>query len=760
MTENFILPLLVLLPMVFAAAAWLIYNKSKDSAGYLTVIAAAAEAAAVIYLCLTGGLGAEFRAENLCLMGISFKLTGFGMVYCVLTSFAWLTTALFSKEYMSHSTNCGRYWFFNLTTLGASMGIFLAADLYTTFIFFEIMSLTSFVMVVHEETEKAISAANTYLAVAIIGGLASLMGLFLLQYSLGTLGIDEIYGAVQAYTAAGGSNGVLYTAGSCLLFGFGAKAGMFPIHSWLPRAYTAAPAPATALLSSILSKTGVLGIIVISCNVFRYDPKWGAAVLTLGTITMVLGAVLALLSANLKRTIAYSSMSQIGFILVGISMIGFLGEESALAARGVILHMVNHSLFKLLLFMIAGVVYMDLHKLDLNDIRGFGRGKPLLNAAYLTGALGIAGVPLLSGYVSKTLLHESIVEYIEILRGSGASVLGFQLIEWLFLLSGGITLAYMIKLYVVLFVEKPLKAHHHKPDGARYMGILSTFAICAVAVAFPVMGLFPGFSMDKISDLAAPFLSGGELSHAVHYFTLKNFSGAGISIALGTLIYFFIVRKLLIRKDAAGNRIYVNLMAEKQDLEYVFYRPLFLKWLPEIFGRLMAVFAENRLLRIIFGKAANEKINAVPGETRALKPMSMGVFGIADNIACLLAEPETSRIMRPLGIGIIGLLDTVSCFFSDSLDAGILLLRKTAFRELRLKADDEGEHIIAARAGALFDGIWKNGYKGKSYREVFINADMTAHRMSRRIKRNLSFALLMSTIGVCAFFIYLMFTYM
>jgi len=733
MTENFILPLLVLLPMIFAAAAWIIYYKSKDAAGYLAVIAAAAEGAAVIYICLTGGPGTEFRAENLCLMGISFRLTGFGMVYCVLTASAWLMTTLFSKEYMSHCTNCGRYWFFFLMTLGASMGIFLAADLYTTFIFFEIMSFTSFVWVVHEETEKAISAANTYLAVAVIGGLVSLMGIFLLQHSLGTLSMDEIYGAAQAYIASGGNRGVLYAAGSCLLFGFGAKAGMFPIHIWLPRAYTAAPAPATALLSSILSKTGVLGIIVISCNVFRYDPNWGAVILILGTITMVLGAVLALLSVDLKRTLACSSMSQIGFILVGIGMIGFLGEESALAARGVALHMVNHSLFKLLLFMIAGVVYMDLRKFDLNDIRGFGRGKPLLNAAYLTGALGIAGVPLLSGYVSKTLLHESIVEYIEILHSAGSSAFGFQLIEWLFLLSGGITLAYMTKLYVVLFVEKPLKPHHPKPARARYMGILSTFAICATAVIFPVMGLFPGFTMDKIASLAAPFLSGGKLSHAIHYFTLANLGGAWISIALGALIYFFIVRKLLIKKDAAGNRTYVSLMPEKLDLEYVFYRPLLLKWLPEVFGRLMSVFAENRLFRAAGGHIIKGRATAVPGENRALIPISMGLFDIAD---------------------------AISCFASDLLDAGILLLRNTAYRELRLKADDESERIPAARAGALLDGIWKNGYKGKSYREMLINADMTVYRMSRRIKRNLSFALLMSTIGICAFFIYLLFTYM
>ena len=140
----------------------------------------------------------------------------------------------------------------------------------------------------------------------------------------------------------------------------------------------------------------------------------------LAAVTMFLGAVLALFSVDLKRTLACSSMSQIGFILTGISMMCLLGEENALAARGTLLHMANHSLIKLCLFMCAGCVYMNVHSLSLNDIRGFGRKKPLLFISFLMGALGIGGIPLWNGYVSKTLIHESIVEYAEILAEKGA----------------------------------------------------------------------------------------------------------------------------------------------------------------------------------------------------------------------------------------------------------------------------------------------------------------------------------------------------
>ena len=243
-----------------------------------------------------------------------------------------------------------------------------------------------------------------------------------------------------------------------MLFGFGAKAGAFPLHIWLPKAHPVAPAPASALLSGILTKAGMFGILILTSYLFLWDSLWGGMILAIGVCTMVVGAVLALFSVDLKRTLACSSVSQIGFILVGVGMSALLGEENALAVRGSILHMVNHSLIKLALFMAAGVVFMNVHKLNLNEIQGFGRKKPLLNYIFLMGALGIGGIPLWNGYISKTLIHESIVEYAELLR-EGAAVCIFSAeamrgIEWAFLASGGLTVAYMTKLYVALFIEK------------------------------------------------------------------------------------------------------------------------------------------------------------------------------------------------------------------------------------------------------------------------------------------------------------------
>ena len=244
-----------------------------------------------------------------------------------------------------------------------------------------------------------------------------------------------------------------YVIGVLILFGFAAKAGLFPLHIWLPNAYTVAPAPSSALLSCLLTKTGVFGTIIVSCKLFLHDAAWGQIILILGIITMVLGAVLAVFSVNLKRTLACSSMSQIGFIIIAIGMQGLLGEHNALAASGTLLHFLNHSLFKLLLFLGAGVIFMNLRELNLNKIRGYGKDKPLLKLIFLMPILGIGGIPLWNGYISKTLIHESMVEYIEVLKEAGQSIAFMKGAEILFLFSGGLTLAYMTKIFVCIFLE-------------------------------------------------------------------------------------------------------------------------------------------------------------------------------------------------------------------------------------------------------------------------------------------------------------------
>lgn len=577
METNLILAFLVFYPIGGALISYIIGRFHKTARDYFADFIVVSEFAVVLYLFC------NFDSSRLltCTIdyfagfGLHFTLDGFRSVYILVAAVMWMMTTIFSREYFKHYHNRNRYYLFMLLTFGATMGVFLSADLYTTFIFFEMMSFTSYVWVAHDEKKASMRAAETYLAVAVIGGMVMLMGLFLLYHTLGSLEIASFLKLAEACE----DKTMLYVAGACITVGFGAKAGAFPLHIWLPKAHPVAPAPASALLSGILTKSGIFGMLVVSCNLLYGDEGWGRVILLLGTITMFGGALLALFSVDLKRTLACSSMSQIGFIMVGIGMQGLLGEENALAARGTILHMANHSLIKLVLFMAAGVVFMNIHKLNLNEIRGFGRKKPLLNFIFLMGALGIGGIPLWNGYVSKTLLHESIVEYTNLCaEGIAAgvfSVTGMKVIEWIFLISGGLTVAYMTKLYVAVFVEKNENPQEQKrfDEMKQYMNVQSKAVLTVSALLLPLMGFLPGIVMDFIADRGVSLMNGGILEESIHYFSLTNLKGAVISVVIGGVLYGLVVRPLLMKKTEAG-REYVNRWPSKLDLEDYFYRPL------------------------------------------------------------------------------------------------------------------------------------------------------------------------------------------
>ena len=610
---------------------------------------------------MTGERVMTMAIPGICGFGLHFQLDGFRLIYTCMAVLMWTVSGVFSGEYMAHYEKRRRYYLFFWITFLATVGVFLSEDLYTTFIFFEIMSLTSYVWVAFDERKESLKAAETYLAVAVIGGMVMLMGLFLLYDMLGTLKISELQ-AAAARAVQEGRQGRLYAAGLLLLFGFGAKAGCFPLHIWLPKAHPVAPAPASALLSGILTKTGIFGVIVVSCRLFGGDGAWGLLIFLLGLVTMFLGALLAMFSINLKKTLACSSVSQIGFILVGVGMCGLLtaaGENPAIAARGTFLHMVNHSLFKLVLFLCAGVVYMDLHELDLNKIRGFGKGKPFLAFCFLMGALGIGGIPGWSGYVSKTLLHESIVGYQELVAeglaaaggasgvglaaaggasgvglaaSGGASSIGlaagsltgplsgtslvvsrltgspifWTFAEWVFLLTGGMTVSYMLKLSVALFVEEDpgLKDRFTSMNG-HYMRMASKAVLLIPAILILGMGLTPSLTMDRLADMGQGFFLAGGMEHKVHYFAMANLKGGLISIGIGCLLYLLVIRKLLMaqapqmqtgkaarsggtkKAGGAGQACYVDRWPQFLDLETMLYRPILQALLPNVCGTVL-----------------------------------------------------------------------------------------------------------------------------------------------------------------------------
>ena len=553
---------LVFSPFIGALIAYILGRRNEKARDCFAIVLTALELVLAVVLAFVHSGGTFLQVSGFLVTGLSFEVNGFKAAYAVITALMWAGTTLFAPEYFRHEKEgLERYWMFILLTLGATEGVMLSGDLMTTFIFFEILSFTSFTWVIHEQTKEAVKAGYTYLFIAVFGGLVLFMGLALLYYETGTLSYADLKAAVDACP----DRGMILAAGICVLLGFGAKAGMFPLHVWLPKAHPVAPSPASALLSGILTKVGIYGILMITLHALVEDYVFGSIILIAGMITMLLGAVLGVFSVNLKRTLACSSMSQIGFILTGVGMLILLSaagseEGYAIALPGLLLHMVNHSIIKLTLFMCAGVVVMNLHKLNLDEIRGWGRKKNKLKIAFALGALGISGVPLMNGYMSKTLLHEGIVEGIHLLEGISGYL---KAAEWIFLVSGGLTFCYMLKLFICIFVEEnkdPVLQQKYDMPGA-YMNLTSTIAILGSSIFCLLLG------QPLISTRLGAFMSGN--SHILHFkaFTLTNLKGGAISLCIGGILYLVAVRGLL-KKDGR----YKDYWPKWLDLEDLVYR--------------------------------------------------------------------------------------------------------------------------------------------------------------------------------------------
>jgi len=631
--------LLVFWPIIGAVLCYIIGRRSKVGRDYFAIFVTVSTFLGMVAMAFLASNQVPPYFEWRAFMGfrIYFRLDGFRAVYGVITAFMWMMTTLFSKEYFAHYRN--RYYFFSLITFGGTMGVFLSADLITTFLFFEVMSMASYVLVIHDEKRATIEAARTYMAVAVIGGLALLFGVFLLSHNLGTTEIAVLHTAVQNFD---GNMGTIYLAAAFMMVGFGGKAGMYPLHIWLPNAHPVAPAPASALLSGVLTKTGVFGIIIIGSIVFNQQFNWGFVMLNIGVVGMFTGAMLALFSTDLKRTLAYSSVSQIGFILLGVGMQGILSDYyNSMPIHGTLLHMVNHSLIKLLLFMAAGVVVLNVHQLDLNKIRGFGRGKPLFTFVFLVGVLTIIGVPFFSGYVSKTLLHESLVYHIWLFPDNSGWSGYFQLIEGIFTLTGGLTTAYMIKLFVCICLEKnQFNQKKLSKTNGRYMTRLSGGVLLVCALLLPILGVAPYAFMVPIGTAGQEFMMRFYPPYEIDFLAWINLRGALMSLLIGVIIYTFIVRVCLMSRDEQGRWIYINIWPDSVDIEKRIYRPVLLKILPfagALFARIAASIVPAVTSRLYAGFAAFRLF----WQTETAKPPEPGMLDIAQDFTTRISHvPE------------------------------------------------------------------------------------------------------------------------
>jgi hydrogenase-4 component B len=375
-------------------------------------------------------------------------------VICGLALVASIYSLAYVREYAGRGV--GAMGFFTLSFVASMVMVVTCDDAFWFIVFFEMMSLASYFLVIFDQNEEAVSAGFLYFLVAHAGSVAIMAAFFLMANAAGSFEFAD-------FRAHRPSELVASIAFVLALLGFGAKAGMIPLHIWLPRAHPAAPSHASALMSGVMIKIGIFGIVKVGIDLLGGTVAWwGLLVLALGAISSVLGVIYALAEHDIKKLLAYHSVENIGIIMLGVGtgMIGLAEGRPLVAVLGLmagLYHLVNHAVFKGLLFLGAGSVIYRVHTKDMEEMGGLGRTMPWTSMSFLIGALAISAIPPLNGFVSEWYTYQSL--FVAALDGTFAVRFATPIAATLLALTGALAVMCFVKAYGVVFSGAPRSRH-------------------------------------------------------------------------------------------------------------------------------------------------------------------------------------------------------------------------------------------------------------------------------------------------------------
>ena len=521
-----LLVILMAIPLLGALLLFLMRDKSINIP-FIT--------SSIVLLLAIFGLKEVFQGQTLTYaIGMSgpfimkFNADSLSAIFVILSAFLWFVISIYSPKYMEHEGKAFSFQLCTLLTLFAVLGIFLAGDMLTMLLFFEVMTISSYFWVIHRWNKEAIRAGYFYLFFSIVGGLLVALGIVMMGAAtdiLPTIGSGMV----------SPSNPTLFSWSiAILIVGFGIKAGMVPLHLWLPHAHSVAPTPGSALLSGLIIKVGAYGLIRVG-EFAGWGVKLGLGVshlasglIILGSLTMLLGVLAALIQSNAKKLLAYHSISQMGYIILGLGVGLYLGSEGGFGLSGSIYHIINHALFKVALFLGVGVIYIHTGETDLYKLGGLWKRFPVTAILMLLAVLGITGAPGLNGYASKSLLHHGV---------SLAAEVGPNWILWverLFLLVGVGTAASFSKLYYLMFLGKPtkLKVSEGKSPSLQ-------IAMALIAIVMLGIGIKPEFLLNVAIVPAVKSLGMEGISQSLiglYFWHFKDILDMVITLVLGMIV--------------------------------------------------------------------------------------------------------------------------------------------------------------------------------------------------------------------------------
>lgn len=420
-------------------------------------------------------------ADNLTL---GFTADSVAKFFCVIVTVAWLLVTVYASVYMKHEKNEERFFLFSFLTEGAMLGSAFSNSLVAMYVFYELVTLFSMPLVLHSLSKESVSAAKKYLYYSIAGAFMALFGIFVIGTSADTL--EFVAGGTIATASP-----LILTAVFVMCLGFGAKAGLFPLHGWLPTAHPVAPAPASALLSGIIAKAGVLAIIRTVFFTVGADNLVGTwvqtALLILALLTVLMGSMMAYREKVFKKRLAYSTVSQISYVLCGL----FLFTEAG--AEGALWQIVFHAVVKVGLFLCAGAVIFLYGKTKVEELNGMGKKMPVTFVCFTILSLSLIGIPPTGGFFSKWYLATASLEA----GGIGALT---WVIPVILLVSALLTAAYLLDISIRAFFKPEPQDDSIKP-------VKEPKTMIAVLIILAVVALLGGVFATQTGNIISAVVS-------------------------------------------------------------------------------------------------------------------------------------------------------------------------------------------------------------------------------------------------------------
>ncbi|AFJ48509.1 hydrogenase 4 subunit B [Shimwellia blattae] len=416
------------------------------------------------------------------------------MVISLLVVICSLYSIAYVREY--EGRGAGSMGFFMNLFIASMVGLVVMDNAFYFIILFEAMSLASWFLVISEQDKESVSAGLLYFFIAHAGSVLIMIAFFLMWRESGSLDFDSFR---RLHLSPAMASVVFLLA----FFGFGAKAGMLPLHSWLPRAHPAAPSHASALMSGVMVKIGIFGIIKVGIDLLGAPQQWwGIVVLGFGAVSSVLGVLYALAEHDIKRLLAWHTVENVGIILmgVGVGMVGIATHHPVLAAIGLLgalYHLLNHAVFKGLLFLGAGAMIYRLHTRDMERMGGLGKLMPLTATAFLIGCMAISALPPLNGFISEWYTYQSLFSMSH--EGSVLMRISAPVAIVMLAITGALAAMCFVKVYGISFCGGP---RSEQAAQAREVPWPMTAAMLLLALCCVALGLGASVVAPVISQVA------------------------------------------------------------------------------------------------------------------------------------------------------------------------------------------------------------------------------------------------------------------